>query len=86
MHRTNDSNNRKQEHYVSLTPYNNTRNPWFGELWSAKFGCRLKLPSGKTICAADDPDECERTCAEDLTLRGHTDDFDTKLSQVSMRC
>ncbi|XP_048507154.1 metabotropic glutamate receptor 1-like [Athalia rosae] len=29
------------DHYFSLNPYNNSRNPWFQELWQHKFNCVL---------------------------------------------
>lgn len=29
------------DHYFSLSPFNNTRNPWFAEFWQHKFNCEL---------------------------------------------
>lgn len=30
-----------QDYFTKLTPELNTRNPWFGEFWEGRFGCRL---------------------------------------------
>ncbi|XP_012276016.1 metabotropic glutamate receptor 1 isoform X2 [Orussus abietinus] len=53
------------DHYFSLNPFNNPRNPWFPEFWQHKFNCVLpqtsgeeespstnkaKLPSTTTVC------------------------------------
>ena len=30
------------DHYFSLSPFNNTNNPWFREFWQEKFKCLLQ--------------------------------------------
>ncbi|XP_070568878.1 metabotropic glutamate receptor 1-like [Ptychodera flava] len=32
------------KYYLSLDPFNNTRNPWFREFWQHRFECQLKGP------------------------------------------
>ncbi|XP_031783306.1 metabotropic glutamate receptor 1 isoform X1 [Nasonia vitripennis] len=34
-------------YYLSLHPYNNTRNPWFNEFWQFNFNCSLPVESEK---------------------------------------
>ncbi|XP_043266635.1 metabotropic glutamate receptor 1-like [Venturia canescens] len=45
--------NEFDDHYFSLNPFNNTRNPWFVEFWQHKFNCVMP----KTASLDDETDE-----------------------------
>jgi hypothetical protein len=36
-------------YYLSLHPYNNSRNPWFNEFWQFNFNCTLPWETDKDI-------------------------------------
>ena len=58
-----------EEHFRSLTPWNNERNPWFHELWMNNFGCSFNI-------SEDAPSHCSHfssiTDTPDFYMSGWT--------------
>ena len=74
--------NEFDDHYFSLNPFNNTRNPWFVEFWQHKFECVMP----KNIGTEDDVAKNGTAELKDDHKNGKLDAFTTKAPDTKRIC